>query len=255
MAAPPDGGAVVAVPGALPEAEQIVLSPTGGSAVVIRRNPARAQIVSGLPSSPSVSGEVDFSGYRGAIAAVAVNDDGSSLLLALVDEGNTVVYDYSVASGLNRITAAGAVAALAFAPNGSDAVMADSVGNTVTLFRGIPRSPASILLAGPDDGVRSPAGVSFTPAGDFALVANAGSGSVMRFPVSGGPWASVSCSCAPGTLQALGRGVYRLSDMSDGPVWILDASVSPARIVFAGAPQVVTLENALGKTSNEGKRQ
>src|SRR5947209_1356195 len=65
---------------AMPAPERTVLSPNGSAAVLFRSNPARVQVVSGLPDSPAVQ-ERDVTAIGAALGDMAVSDDGAVLLL------------------------------------------------------------------------------------------------------------------------------------------------------------------------------
>jgi hypothetical protein len=64
------------------------------------------------------------------------------------------------------------------------------------------------------------------------LVANAGAANLTILARDGTPAVSISCGCQPAGLTRLsGNSVYRLTELSKEPVWLLDAGAADARIV------------------------
>jgi hypothetical protein len=64
------------------------------------------------------------------------------------------------------------------------------------------------------------------------LVANAGTANLTILARDGAPAVSIPCGCQPAGLTRLaGNSVYRLTEPSKDPMWLLDAGAADARIV------------------------
>jgi hypothetical protein len=66
------------------------------------------------------------------------------------------------------------------------------------------------------------------------LAASRAAKSVTIFDFAGGAATTLECDCAPTGVARLGS-LFRLTDAGSGPVWLVDASASPARLVFVPA--------------------
>ena len=76
------GGASAAVPGARPAPALMVFSPAGTTAALYDSGAGRVQVLTGLPDAAAVQSDVDISALAGPVAALAVDDAGTSLFLA-----------------------------------------------------------------------------------------------------------------------------------------------------------------------------
>jgi hypothetical protein len=219
----------VPVPGITVVPQHVVYSPSGTAAALLYA--AQAQVVTGLPSAP-VPGKVlplDVPpdthvplAARPQPGQVALSDDGSVLLEA---RGGTV-----------RLAGAGGRSSLmngmlaAFAPGGHDAAVADGAG--VTLVRSVDGAAQRTVLA--DSGVPQPVGLAFSADGT-AVYAAVASG-VVALATAGGTPNQVACSCAPSEIAPMGA-VFRLNELGQGPLWLLDPGNASPRTVFVPALQ------------------
>jgi hypothetical protein len=76
------GGGSAAVPGARPAPALMVFSPAGATAALYDSGAGRVQVLTGLPDAAAVQSDVDISALAGPVAALAVDDAGSTLFLA-----------------------------------------------------------------------------------------------------------------------------------------------------------------------------
>ena len=86
----------------------------------------------------------------------------------------------------------------------------------------------------PAPGLAEPAGLVFSADGKSVLAASRAAKSVTIFDFAGGAATTLECDCAPTGVARLGS-LFRLTDAGSGPVWLVDASASPARLVFVPA--------------------
>ena len=141
------GGASAAIPGARPAPALVVFSPAGTAAALYDSGAGRVQILTGLPDAAAVQSDVDISALAGPVAALAVDDAGSSLFLA-VGPAETVSLYRIAADGASQFLAPfRSVAALRLSGNGREALLADSAAGARTTVRRY-RADAVILLLG-----------------------------------------------------------------------------------------------------------
>jgi hypothetical protein len=211
--------------------ERAVFSPSGTALALV--TPGSVRIIKGLPDAPVVAGTVELPQDRVSATAarsgklqrsgggpVAVSDDGAYLLY-----GSNGAIELLGISGDSRKLADAATGALpAFAPGGHDAAIVD--GQAVALFRDA--SGAATVRRLP--GISAAKGVAFSPDGGRLFVAAT---SVMAVDVATGDRGEIACGCRPTGLARMGN-AFRLNELGNEPLWLLDASADP-RVVFVPA--------------------
>lgn len=227
------GGAALsrrAIDGAWPGASRIVLSPNGASAALLYADNT-VQILKGLPARPEVAGTLQLANLPGAAGALAVSDDAGVVLAA--SAGGL----FAVVPGADPqpLPFTGDAALVVFTNGTRDALVAGA-DNQVALVGDVTGQPGYRLLAGPADGIDQPVGLAASADNRQVLVANAGSGAIAILNTAGGVANSLACSCqVTGLARMNGAAVYRVSDLSDAPLWILDAGGSEALLLFVPA--------------------
>lgn len=208
-------------------ATRIAVSPRGHSAALYFAETSSVQIVTGLPERARVSREVPLAG---ALTALAVSDKGDALLAALEEEdGAMLAMDHAV-DGYRSYGKVGALSALDFFPDSTDAVYANA--SSVWMIR----NGQVHLVMGEDDGISEVTGVAASADGS-AVFAAMRSGQIAIRKLSTGERTAVTCWCQPDGLARLrGNAVFRLNGPGEGPVWILDAGGEEPRIFFVAAP-------------------
>jgi DNA-binding beta-propeller fold protein YncE len=196
-------------------------------------------VLTGLPNAPILAGSVKV---EGAIATMsgAHSHHVSYPSLALSDDG---VYVLTIAQGSarllsvqgqNRILApAQSSAQVAFAPGGHDAAVVDSLTG-LTLIRDASGAAGTQLLAAPDEGLAGPVGVAFSQDKQTVYVACATAQSVAAFNLAGASRIAIGCACTPATLAPMGN-LFRLTELTSGPLWVLDGAAATPRTVFVPA--------------------
>jgi DNA-binding beta-propeller fold protein YncE len=217
--------------------ERVVFSPSGTAVALISAGSAR--VLTGLPNAPILAGSVKV---EGAIATMsgAHSHHVSYPSLALSDDG---VYVLTIAQGSarllsvqgqNRILApAQSSAQVAFAPGGHDAAVVDSLTG-LTLIRDASGAAGTQLLAAPDEGLAGPVGVAFSQDKQTVYVACATAQSVAAFNLAGASRIAIGCACTPATLAPMGN-LFRLTELTSGPLWVLDGAAATPRTVFVPA--------------------
>ena len=230
-------GAAVRITGAMRAPDFMAISPAGSHAVLYRNDSAQLQVLSGLPSSPTVDRNIDLSALAGSLTALAVSEDGTAVLAAASGPNGGFVYRITGQGIAAPILAATQVSAMAFSSKG-DAAAADAGTNTVWLIPNAAGAAGVSPLAGAADGVEAPVGVAFSDDGSTAYLANARSNAILVLAIAGGPpRASLPCSCAVTTLQAVGSGAFRLTESLGEALWFLDTARAEPMLVFVPPPQ------------------
>jgi hypothetical protein len=224
--------------------QSVVFSPSGTAAALFALGKVR--VLTGLPNAPTLAATVTIPGSGQTVPPRPGSKDGSrpartpAESLALSDDGT---YLLTVSGGEARLLSihgenrtllpAQADALVAFAAGGHDAAVMDSVAG-LTLIRDAAGAAGTQVLAVPDDGLASPAGLAFSQDEKTLYVASAGAQSVAAFNLAAGSRTAIGCACTPATLAPMGN-LFRLTELTSAPLWILDTGASNPRIVFVPA--------------------
>ena len=224
------------VPGELSHGPaRVVYSPSGTAAAIY--SPGLLQVVSGLPNSALATfglAQLNIPALRSpneranvAPAAVAVSDDAAWLLVA--SEGRVHLLG---ASGSSSVLVEGVRGvSVAFAPGGHAAAVLNGAGPWLDVFPDVSVAASQRI---PALGLAELAGLAFSADGRMAVAASRAGKSVTVFNLAAGVATTLDCNCAPTGVSRLGN-LFRLTDAGSGPVWMVDAGASPARIVFVPA--------------------
>ena len=233
------GGASAAVPGARPAPALVVFSPAGTAVALYDSGAGRVQILTGLPDAAAVQSDIDISALAGPVAALAVDDAGSSLFLAAGAAEAVSLYRVGMDGASQFLASFRSVAALRLSGNGREALLADSAAGAVYVIRELRGAGHLEMIASGRDGLGAPIAVEADPAGRIFVADQAGNVTILDR--SRGSVVSLPCGCAPaGLFRLSGTATFRLTEPSDAPMWVLDASGADARIVAIppGAPPV-----------------
>jgi len=235
------GGASAAVPGAWPAPALVVFSPAGTAAALYDSGAGRVQVLTGLPDAAAVQSDVDISALAGPVAALAVDDAGSTLFLAAGAAETVALYRIGMDGTSQFLASFRSVAALRLSANGREALLADSAAGAVYAIRDLRGAGRMETIASGRDGLGTPIAVESDSAGRIFVADQAGNVTILNR--GRGPVVSLPCGCTPaGLFRLSGTATFRLTNPSDGPMWVLDASGTDARIVAvpAAAPPAAT---------------
>jgi hypothetical protein len=185
-----------------------------------KREPRRTlaghlQIVSGLPSSPSVL-DIDTA-FRGAApGALAVSDDGQWLAGAWPDG----VYALGAAGQVNRLPADTAWA-LAFFHGRPD--LAIATPTAILTITGVGGAAAPSLVYDSSASPLSTVAVALS-SGNLRLAVADRAGTLLSIDLSSNSAASFHCACSPEGLFPLGGSVFRLTGLDSGALTLFDAA-------------------------------
>jgi hypothetical protein len=233
-----------AVPGARPAPALVVFSPAGTAVALYDSGAGRVQILTGLPDAAAVQSDVDVSALAGPVAALAVDDAGASLLLAAGAAETVSLYRIATDAAPQFLASFRSVAALRLSGAGGDALLADSAAAAVYAIHDLPGAGTIEMIASGQDGLGAPIAVEADSAGRIFVADQAGNLTILDR--SRGSVLSLPCGCAPaGLFRLSGTATFRLTEPSDAPMWVLDASGADARIVAIppGAPPVAPAAN------------
>lgn len=208
-----------ALPDLLSGPDLIVLSPKGSAAVLFHSEGSRAQLVRGLPSNPEIAG--DFTTYAGA-ARLAVSDDAERLL-HVTPEGD--VYSFT-ADGNSRRLSVSKIVAAAFLEDRREALLVQEESGAIIEseeMKEIARVPGA-------------SGVVAFSNNRKAVIANKAARQISVVDLEQGSVNTIDCSCNPDALQPLaGESLFRVTELSDGPTWILNAAAPQLQLTFVPA--------------------
>lgn len=213
--------------GVAPRPDHIVLSPLGRAAALYYKHADRIQVLTGLPGAPRAAAELYLSPGQSP-SPLAVSDDSHLVLVGIAGTVFWITADGEVPllDGLGQITS--------IALAGHDAIVADGRHNRVYRVRDVTGNVETQVLAGQDEGIAQPVAVAVSRDNRRAFVANAKPGGITILDLRGdNPVARIACACKPTGLDRLtGDSVFRLTEPSARPMWVLDASGHKPRVVF-----------------------
>jgi DNA-binding beta-propeller fold protein YncE len=216
--------------------ERVVFSPSGTAVALISSGSAR--VLTGLPGAPTLTGSVKVEGNATAgrgprsrsisAPSLALSDDGTYVL--------TIAQGTAIAQRARSESHAGAGPGQCpggIRPGGHDAAVVDSLTG-LTLIRDASGAAGAQLLAAPDEGLAGPVGVAFSQDKQTLYVASATAQSVAAFNLAGASRTAIGCACTPTTLAPMGN-LFRLTELTTGPLWVLDGTAATPRTVFVPA--------------------
>jgi hypothetical protein len=222
---------ISSVPGTHPFASVLALSPTGSIAAVYDRGTRTVQTIGGLLDSPQVISELSASQISGSVGGIAVSDDGGSALVRFVDGDGASLWVLD-SSGASWKIPADQPSAFAFMPNSLNAIVADDASQSAFMVLDVRHGASQAPLISGQDGLSSFSAVSASEDGLRAFLADGKSGNVAIVDLQTGTSTLVSCRCqATGFYHLKGTSVFRLTEASNEPMMLLDASSDDPRIM------------------------
>jgi hypothetical protein len=225
-----EGHFVESIAGAIEEADRIVLGAAAWSAGAYHRGSKRLQLLRGLPWEPAVSREIDVSLFGGEVTAFAVSDDARTALVAFSTDETSNVWIFPPDGDPKSVLAAGRVVSISFIPESSDALIVDERQQAVYLLNS---ENATTVVAGAADGIEAPIAAQSARNRRFVYIAAAGNGRILILNTEDGSRRELTCPCSLQVLaQMSDETVFRLGEVSEGPMWLLDATSAEPRLVF-----------------------
>jgi hypothetical protein len=225
----PDGEAKV-LSQAMTAPEHIVFSPSGSTAILWGD---RIQVLTGLAGSPQ------FADLRNPLSdsppfSITISDDARQVILVSGTRDTDPVWQLNGDGSFVQMALPGSVSTVAFRRNTHDAVAVTRSGD-VYLIRNAGANSEILQVYIGDEQTSDPVAVHLSPDGTRAFTANA-RGTVAAIDLGSGSAAAVSCQCAPTGLVPLNAvSLFRLTEISDRPVMLFDASTPNPRVWFVPA--------------------
>jgi hypothetical protein len=214
-------------------ADKIAISPTGTAALLYFEKQRRIELLTGLPQSATFGAAMDLSALPGALTSLAVSDEGQAVLIGVTEESGGAVYVARPGGELQKISVAGEPTALSFFPQRLDGLLADRVNSSVWLLKDILGAAIGVQLAGESNGIDRPIAVASSDDSQRIFVANSGSNSLATLELATGRLAIVQAGSSVSGLHRLkGDSVFRITELSDRPLLILDGGTAETRVVF-----------------------
>jgi hypothetical protein len=225
-------GALTILPmdGVYAGADVLTFSPGGTAAALYDHESRMFQSMVDLRSVPRRLFEFNASGIRGTLTAMAVADDGSFAALNFTEGDRAELWILS-SMGESWIAPALLPSAVAFRSGTHEVLIGDSAFGEVFLLSGSPPT-VRLSLASLGDGFDSISAVASSYDGKRVFVTSTTSQNILLIDVETRLSTTVQCDCKVSGLDRLnGLAVFRLSEPSDGPISMLDASSSEPRVV------------------------
>jgi DNA-binding beta-propeller fold protein YncE len=217
------------IDGAISGADGVFLNADASAGILLSSGAQMLQVVRGLPESPVAGVPVDLSSISGTISAVAIDQAGANVLIAVTADHGALYLVAAEQVRPARIADLGSPTALALLDGDQDVIVADGAVNELTLIRNFAGAPEAFHLAGERDGVAGPAGLRMSADGRKLYVADHASRTldIWNFD-SQSVEASYPLDVSPTRLTALqGSSTFLLNDVGDHPLLLLDA-INPA---------------------------
>jgi hypothetical protein len=213
--------------------DSIQLSPLGRAALLFRRDAATLQVVTGLPDAPVFGPLLELSPLGGAATAMAVNDSG--VVAVAIGKDPSRIWIFNEAGQFHLVSRIGHVSAITFV-RGSDAIVADDIDHKVYMLPSVNALSFTLVLAGESAGIKGPVALIASKDQTRVYVLNSGSSDIVAINLSDESTTRYTCPCTPTALARLGgTAVFRLTEPSDGPMWLFDGDLPEPRIVFVPA--------------------
>lgn len=227
------------VDGTYSNPRRVVYSPNGRMATALYEDPPVIQVIDFSADPVAISRTIDTTPIGATVVSLAVSDAGTVAVGTVPAEGDadsrpTVLFWANDSANPLAFDNWIYPAALAFSAQGR-LVVADREARTISIIRDPEGVKERTVLASADQGIREPLGLRFASNDRRLLVANGGDHSIIVIDLDReAPAATVlECACAPTMVEPLnGPLVFRLSNASDGPLWMLEIDPAEPRVLF-----------------------
>jgi hypothetical protein len=227
-----------AIPALPASPDQFVLSPNGRAAAFLYGT--SIEILTGLPDSVNAIQQVDASALPDAPATLAISDDGAVLLTSSPDNG---VFVFTAGNGAPRLISGGTPSGVMFLPDSHDALISDETAGTLTAIQDAGGGAAPLWVFS-DDRLGPPSLARTSLDGQQVIAASENNNTLAVLDRNGGNPVFVPCTCSPSEINPLGGSAYKITDSTNGLLWILvppNAGLSSgARIFFVPVPEAST---------------
>jgi hypothetical protein len=224
-------------------ADRVFFSPLGKAAALYYRDEMQVRIVTGLPGETEPKTSIDLRSVPGVLTALAVSDDGETLVIAASQGDDGSVFAAGPGEGIHLVGPLGRASSIAFLSDSPDVLIADAGRSEILRIANVKTSAGWTVLATRRDGLDQPVAVAVSRDNQTAFAVSPADRKIALLPLNGGPIELMDCRCTPTGLHALASGsVFLLTGTSSSPIYLLDAESrnnglqNQARILFVPAP-------------------
>ena len=217
-------GQPMSISGAVRSADLAAFSPMGTTVVLFSQAAARLQVLTGFPGAPQVVRELDTHSLAEAPAALAVSEDGKSVLFSSASN----IYFLSTDGSTRTLAATGGAAAMAFFPNSSDAALGDPTSGSV--YR-LEAQAGTASLRAVSATLKGLAAIATGTDGDTVYVMRRGTRQIASVRLSSGNLETWQVPAGPDQMERMGRtDDFLISSQPGQAAWI--AQGQEKRAVF-----------------------
>jgi hypothetical protein len=218
-----------------PTFEKASLSVGASSALLYAAGCDCVRVVSELRGAPKLLRTLSLP--QGAeVRTLAVDDKATAAAIAIRIDGGSKVLLYGGDSETATAELGLWADALAFDEAGARLLVVETAARKLHLISNVAQSPTLDEILSERDGLSSPSAAAFASEGTV-LLSDADAG-VFVWNESGRTSRLIECLCKPSALErTASAGMYRLSALERGAVWLLDFSVETPRTFFIPAPR------------------
>ena len=206
-------------------------SPSGISAAVFVPGSAAVTVLTGLTATP----QTRIVSPGGPIMDLAISDHGTVAAVLQSSSGDALV-SVSLNSAPQPLLRLEAPGGLSFVGASDDLLAADAAASTLSLIRAVSTAP-TVTPVSSATLLQAPVAVGASFDGRWAVVANGGESSVVRFDLSGAtPPLRLVCPIQPTTAaQLAGVGTFRFTPGGNAPGWVADITAPQPTMMFVPA--------------------
>ena len=215
--------------------DQIVLSPSGLAAALYYRSSGSIEIIKGLPHNPQSAGERLRLELPPVLTALALSDDGESVLAAVSRGNGNHVYAIERGVPPRFLASTGRVSSLSFVPNGKSALLTDYAADRVVWIQDVAGPSTVTRLVGRENGLLRPSAAAVSRAGDRFFVASSGNNQILVLNRSAEVLDVIPSIRAPTMLRRLGEDTFQFSTSDAGTIGIFRAMRSNHEVFFAAS--------------------
>lgn len=198
-------------------------------------------VVTGIATQSMAANPVALDALPGAITAMAVSDDGSLLASSSLSGGGETLFWIGADGSVRQLANLQATASILLWNHCANALVTDRAANQILQIQDPGGNAAITLLASDSDGVSAPAAAALSSDSKKLWIANAGAQAVLGIDLNSRATVTLNCGFDITALVPLAGGAtFRLNDLKNGPLWILDPTPGAERVVFVPPAQTAT---------------
>jgi hypothetical protein len=209
----------IAIPGAI-EVSRILVSRSGAAAVVVSASGRMLQFLTGLPADPRALAAIDAGALEGGVAALALDDDGSTALLA--SAGGAIWRARRDDGALDSIAQIPGASSITVIPERDAAAVAARETGEILLLEALHGAISVRGLAGPASGIGPPRALQGLDRATLAVIAGDGRLAALRLESGDIEWLPAAAPAE--RFDSLDGSRFVLNHAGPQPLLVLDAA-------------------------------